>query len=590
MSTPLSAWRRTMSTTACRVRRSSSVLSYGSPWSLRTSSWRSSGGRGRLPTWVVKMRSRLVFIDASLEPDVLRRQAEFGAGEHEGGAFGIIAGMRPHRMHVAPSALDRVVEKYAAAAARLEQFVDSPDAPIYSFTRVPFVAGTRTQWNFLAGADEAHHLDKIAEHAVACGADLGAGLGQSILDKRILYDTGLVACIDALGRLFSERLECAERGANGRSRDAVRKDEAEGQTIERCVVYYGAGMPQIKRVRVGMRAVFRHKCVIDDDVLAACRAQAHDVPVVVDDIVAARHQEDARIRRLAAFGRRHQPAQHRPLAEIAATGERPTPTETKPAVDPLHCPGRGQRCRKLNTGVFAPDILLRLRREDRQMPIVDADNPEDPGARPAYGADLDDRLVKDVEIELVPAVAPWLQRPKKTRPLKIRKSLVGQPPQLLGPRSALPQNRQQSAHACEIGFRCQCTFIPMLSSRRRPGPINPQSRAMPDGSRPAPGWRSTQRALKDLVDVSVRQRLQCLRPLTVDAAPLGGWANSAIPADLLHVIVELDAVTVGVEGEGRIVDAGVELGRDRVDERDAMRFQEANSLTQLRITAELDTK
>src|SRR6266699_3863084 len=121
-----------MSTTACRVRRSSSALSYGSAWSLRTSSWRSSGGRGRLPTWVVRMRSWLVFIGVppfALEPDVLRRQTEFGAGEHEGGALGVVAGMRSHRVHVPPGALDRVIEKDAAAAARLEQPVDGFDAP-----------------------------------------------------------------------------------------------------------------------------------------------------------------------------------------------------------------------------------------------------------------------------------------------------------------------------------------------------------------------------------------------------------------------------------------------------------------------------
>jgi hypothetical protein len=59
------------------------------------------------------MRSWLVFIGISpfLESDVLRRQPELGAGKHEGGAFGIVAGMGPHRMHIAPGTLDRIIEK-----------------------------------------------------------------------------------------------------------------------------------------------------------------------------------------------------------------------------------------------------------------------------------------------------------------------------------------------------------------------------------------------------------------------------------------------------------------------------------------------
>src|SRR5690348_8711363 len=55
-----------------------------------------------------------------LEPDVLWRQAEFRAAEDQGRAFGIVAGMGAHRVHIAPGALDRVVEKEGAPAARLE--------------------------------------------------------------------------------------------------------------------------------------------------------------------------------------------------------------------------------------------------------------------------------------------------------------------------------------------------------------------------------------------------------------------------------------------------------------------------------------
>src|ERR1700757_4652961 len=98
------------------------------------------------------MRSWLVFIEGSpiladgtwpvsrLEPDVLRRQPEFGAAEDKGGALRVVAGMRSHRMDVAPGALDRVVEKDRAAAACFEQAVDGFDTPIDGFPAIPTIA------------------------------------------------------------------------------------------------------------------------------------------------------------------------------------------------------------------------------------------------------------------------------------------------------------------------------------------------------------------------------------------------------------------------------------------------------------------
>src|SRR5207253_7501835 len=83
-----------------------------------------------------------------------------------------------------------------------------------------------------------------------------------------------------------------------------------------------------------------------------------------------------------------------------------------------------------------------------------------------------------------------------------------------------------------------------------------------------------ERALKDLVGVGVRERRQYLGPaLAIDFAALGGGAHPAIPADLLHVIIELDAVAVGIESEGGVVDAGIKFGRDRVDQRAAALLQ-----------------
>src|SRR6266478_4616952 len=97
-------------------------------------------------------------------------------------------------------------------------------------------------------------------------------------------------------------------------------------------------------------------------------------------------------------------------------------------------------------------------------------------------------------------------------------------------------------------------------------------------------------ALEDLVDIGVGERLQRCGPFARDLASRRLRPNPPIPADLLHVVIELDAVTVRIEREGRIVDARVELGRDRVDKGDAARFEERDSRAQLGIAAELDAE
>src|SRR5918912_2493724 len=84
-------------------------------------------------------------ISASLETDVGRRQAEFGAAEHGGGAFDIVRGVRLHRMNIAPGALDRVVEKDAAPAARHHQPVDRLHAPIRRLAAIPAAASAELE-------------------------------------------------------------------------------------------------------------------------------------------------------------------------------------------------------------------------------------------------------------------------------------------------------------------------------------------------------------------------------------------------------------------------------------------------------------
>src|SRR5437899_69280 len=97
-----------------------------------------------------------------------------------------------------------------------------------------------------------------------------------------------------------------------------------------------------------------------------------------------------------------------------------------------------------------------------------------------------------------------------------------------------------------------------------------------------------ERPLEHLIDVGIREGLQRLWPRRRHGAPLAGRPHLPIPTDLLHVVVELDAVAVRVQRERRVVDAGIELRRYRVDERHPVRFQEGDGLAQLGIAPDLD--
>ena len=139
-------------------------------------------------------------------------------------------------------------------------------------------------------------------------------------------DARLIADIDALARLLAERFQSTQSRADRGRGDAVGKNKAERQAIERCVVYRRTRMIEMKRIQVGVRPVLRHKGVLDDEILAAGGTETHDVPVVVDRVIASRHEKDARIGRLVFLGWRRHAAEHGPLTEIAATRERPAPT------------------------------------------------------------------------------------------------------------------------------------------------------------------------------------------------------------------------------------------------------------------------
>src|SRR6267378_7763231 len=68
--------------------------------------------------------------------------------------------------------------------------------------------------------------------------------------------------------------------------------------------------------------------------------------------------------------------------------------------------------------------------------------------------------------------------------------------------------------------------------------------------------------------------LDRLRPFgVVDFLALRFGPRLAVPADLFHVVVELEGEAIGVDGEGAVVDAGEQFGR-KVFDLDAIFFEE----------------
>ena len=86
------------------------------------------------------------------------------------------------------------------------------------------------------------------------------------------------------------------------------------------------------------------------------------------------------------------------------------------------------------------------------MPVVHANDAEDPAGRGAHRAGFDDRLKEDGGIELEPLPALRLQAAEEAGLLEIRKGLVGQAAQLFGAPHALLDRREQGTHASEIFF------------------------------------------------------------------------------------------------------------------------------------------
>src|SRR5439155_21968130 len=176
---------------------------------------------------------------------------------------------------------------------------------------------------------------------------------------------------------------------------------------------------------------------------------------------------------------RHDTGDDGPVTVVAPARERPAATHTKAAVGALNDAGGRKARRDLDARVLAPHVFLSLRREQGEVPVVNAEDREDPAARPADRGDLHDGTVERAGIELEALIALRLDAAKESGRLEVLERLVGESPQLFGMHGALAHCRQQRADTGEIVVRCHITWgahghrrdsVRVLAHRRSPAP------------------------------------------------------------------------------------------------------------------------
>ena len=98
-------------------------------------------------------------------------------------------------------------------------------------------------------------------------------------------------------------------------------------------------------------------------------------------------------------------------------------------------------------GVVAPHLVLRLLVEQRQMPVVHADDRADPAGGSTGAGDAPHRFVEERRIALQAAPLLGLEQLEEADLGELGDRLVGQPSQILGRLCPLGDQRQQIVDA-----------------------------------------------------------------------------------------------------------------------------------------------
>jgi hypothetical protein len=132
---------------------------------------------------------------------------------------------------------------------------------------------------------------------------------------------------------------------------------------------------------------------------------------------------------------------------VAARGPLPGTADEVTAVDDGAGSHRRVGRRDADRRIVAPDLFLRLLVEQREVPVVHADDRADPARRAACAAEPTHGLVERGGVALEAAPLFGLQQLEETGLVEFGDGLVRDAPEILGGLRALGDQRQQVVDA-----------------------------------------------------------------------------------------------------------------------------------------------
>ncbi|MPN13427.1 hypothetical protein SDC9_160748 [bioreactor metagenome] len=156
-----------------------------------------------------------------------------------------------------------------------------------------------------------------------------------------------------------------------------------------------------------------HEGVFNHHIVRAGGTQSQHIPVVFDAIVGLGHKESDVLQCARAVALGQQAAQEQPIAVLGAAGKSPAAAELVAALYWLrltrgHIGGGNARCR-----ILAPHVLLRLSREQRQLPGMNPQHTKHPSGGHAALGQFHLDAVEHTRVHLEAAPTLGLQHAKE---------------------------------------------------------------------------------------------------------------------------------------------------------------------------------
>ena len=333
-------------------------------------------------------------------------------------------------MGVAPEPLDGGVVVEGMGSGILEEPVDRRDGPAGCADLIATGLQPEFHRHFLSREQQVVLGLQVARELGPRSVDVTGGLRDANLGEWVVLRllTG-VGGAHALALVFDVCGVGAVCHSHDRRRDGARMDCAPGHLVDRRGVLLQARSLAGTHRPEAEHPVARYEHVLDVDGVGPGALEPDHVPHVADGVVLARDQEAHEVDGFSVLD--HRSAEDNPARVARTRGPCPRPVDLVAAVDHLTHTHRGVGRGDTDRGVLAPYVLLRLLREECQVPVVDADDARDPSGGPTRRADPTHCLVERHRIDLVTAPLLGLHELEEPDVLERRDRLVGNLTQIL---------------------------------------------------------------------------------------------------------------------------------------------------------------